>query len=163
MEKKIKKVIKYENLTPELIKEIHKKYPGGYEEHLIKVNGPSHTFFYAFMLDLPDVSYLIKVNVKIDNSYEDESDDFSNEESIGREDDNFANTDNDDEDKEKLKPKTIEENDDDEEEDDADDDIEEDDDEDDIEEEESSVKGKVKSKPKTKELKKKIIPKKAKK
>lgn len=158
MEKKIRKAVKYENLTPELMKEVMKKYPSGFEDHLIKVNGPSNTFFYAFMLDLPDASYLIKVDVKIDNSYEDESDDFDNEESIGREDDNFASNDSDSDDEDKVKPsKPID--DDDEEDDDEEDDDEEDDDDleeddaEDVDEKPSKGKGKTKAKPKAKPAK----------
>lgn len=175
MEKKVRKAIKYENLTPELLKEISKKYPNGFEEHLIKVNGPSNTFFYGFMLDLPEACYLIKVNVKIDNSYEDESEDFDNEGSIGREDDNFANSDNESDEDEKVKPnKPIDDNDDDDEDDDkldAEEDVEIDDEDDEIddeddeieEDEEESSKVKIKSKPDVNNSKKKNTPKKSKK
>lgn len=147
MEKKIRKAVKYENLTPELMKEVMKKYPSGFEDHLIKVNGPSNTFFYAFMLDLPDASYLIKVDVKIDNSYEDESDDFDND-GIGREDDNFASNDSDSDDDDKIKPSKPIDDDDDEDDDDEDED--DDDEELDDEDEEESPKGKNKAKPKQK-------------
>ena len=122
MEKKIRKVVKYENLTPELLKEISKKYPNGFNDHLIKVNGPSNTFFYAFMLEMPDASYLIKVNVKIDSGFDDDEDEEEDDNSgIGREDDNFAASEEDDD--EKVKPsKPIDDDDDDDDEDDDDED-----------------------------------------
>lgn len=64
---KINKVIGIQNLTPELIELLHKKYPDGYTNHVIKVTTPKNDFFYGVTLDTSDTSYLIKVPVKIDN------------------------------------------------------------------------------------------------
>ena len=70
---KINKVISFQNLTPELLDLLNKKYLDGYQNHVIKVNTPKNDFFYGVTLDTPDVSYLVKVPVKIDTK-PDESD-----------------------------------------------------------------------------------------
>lgn len=78
MEKKpaIKKrvVTSYKNLAPEILEEVKKKYPNGWNDYVIKVEKAPGDFFYAITLDLVDVSYLIKVDVKIDNRNKEEED-----------------------------------------------------------------------------------------
>lgn len=91
MDKK-KLVISYKNLTPELLALVKKKYPFGYQDHVIKVTKPNNEFFYAITLDTEDASYLIKVNVKIDTKPKDEDDEkgfFSDSDNIGTDDDTF--------------------------------------------------------------------------
>jgi len=63
---KINKVVSYQNLTPDLLEALQKKYPDGYQNHVMKVqtNGDNH--FFAVTLDVAEFSYLIKVPVKID-------------------------------------------------------------------------------------------------
>ncbi len=98
MEKK-RLVVSYKNCSTEVLDAIKKKYPLGYSDSVIKVQKPNNEFFYAITLDTVDASYLIKVDVKIDNLTEEEfekefGDDgsSSNEESpLGREDDNIEN------------------------------------------------------------------------
>lgn len=65
---KINKVISYQNLPADLIEMLNKKYPDGYQNHVIKVTTPKNDSFYAVTLDTPEISYLIKVPVKIDNN-----------------------------------------------------------------------------------------------
>lgn len=67
-------VISYSNLTPELIEAFKERYPLGYSDYMIRVDKPSGDFFYGVMLETEDVSYLVKVNVKIDNKSEEELD-----------------------------------------------------------------------------------------
>ena len=67
---KVNKVISYENLTPELQELMSKKYPNGYNDYVIKVSTPSKEFW-AVTLDSPDVSYLVKVPVKVDTNTDD--------------------------------------------------------------------------------------------
>jgi hypothetical protein len=88
---KVNKVISYQNLTPELLELLHKKYPDGYQNHVIKVTTPKNDFFYGVTLDTPDVSYLVKVPVKIDTaSPEDiEDKDFGDDDSLSP-DENFG-------------------------------------------------------------------------
>jgi hypothetical protein len=79
MEKK-KVIVHYNNLTPEVLEALREKYPDGHQHHIFKVTKPNNDFFYAVTLDTKDTSYLIKVDVKIDNVTENKLDDviFSN-------------------------------------------------------------------------------------
>lgn len=67
---KVNKVVSLQNLSSELLELLHKKYPDGYQNHVIKVSTPKNDFFYGVTLDTPDASYLIKVPVKIDTNPE---------------------------------------------------------------------------------------------
>ena len=100
MEKKNKLVVSYKNCTEEVIEAIKKKYPTWYNDFVIKVQKPNNDFFYAITIDTDDASYLVKVDVKIDNLTEEEfekefgadnSSSASDESTIGREDDNIEN------------------------------------------------------------------------
>jgi hypothetical protein len=90
---KVNKVVSYQNLTPDLLEALHKKYTDGYQNHVIKVTTPKNDFFYAVTLDTIDSSYLIKVPVKIDsNPDEIDEKDFDEEENITP-DENFGGDD----------------------------------------------------------------------
>lgn len=67
-------VVSYKNLTPELLEEVKKKYPLGYTDHMIRVDKGPGDFFYAIVLETDDISYLIKVEVKVDDQIEEEED-----------------------------------------------------------------------------------------
>ena len=91
MEKK-RLVVNYNNLSPELLELVKKKFPTGYLNHVIKVTKPNNDFFYAITLDTDEASYLIKVNVKIDTKAKDdeeEKDFFGETEDIGTNEDSF--------------------------------------------------------------------------
>jgi len=99
MEKK-RLVVSYKNCTEEVIEAIKKKFPNGYNDFVIKVQKPNNDFFYAITVDTADASYLVKVDVKIDNLTEEEfekefgednSASSSDESTLGREDDNIEN------------------------------------------------------------------------
>lgn len=67
-------VVSYKNLSPELQEEIKKQYPNGYTDSMLRVNKGPGDFFYAIMLETEEVSYLVKVDVKVDDQVEDEDD-----------------------------------------------------------------------------------------
>lgn len=67
-------VVSYKNLSPELQEEIKKQYPNGYTDSMLRVDKGPGNFFYAIMLETEEVSYLVKVDVKVDNQVEDEDD-----------------------------------------------------------------------------------------
>jgi len=93
---KLNKVINYQNLTSDLIEALHKKYPDGYQNHVIKVSTIKNEAFYAVTLDTKDISYLIKVPVKIDSNPEDfEEKEYEEEENITP-DENFSDSQEDD-------------------------------------------------------------------
>jgi hypothetical protein len=58
-------VVSYENLPPSVIEAIIRKYPDGYQYHVIKVQAGTNSF-HAITVDMEDVSYLVKVKVKVD-------------------------------------------------------------------------------------------------
>jgi hypothetical protein len=100
MEKK-RLVVNYKSCSNEVMEAIKKKYPTGYNDSVIKVQKPNNEFFYAITIDTADASYLVKVDVKIDNLTEEEFEKEFGEESaganssddtaLGREDDNIEN------------------------------------------------------------------------
>jgi hypothetical protein len=61
-------IVNMANLPEGVIEEIHKKYPNGYADYVIKVPKGNNDFFHAITVDTKDASYLVKVNVKIDSS-----------------------------------------------------------------------------------------------
>ena len=65
-------VISYKNCPTEVVQAIKEKYPLGYGDAIIKVEKPNGDFFHAITVDFEDVSYLVKVDVKIDNLTEEE-------------------------------------------------------------------------------------------
>jgi hypothetical protein len=67
-------VVSYKNLSPELQEEIKKQYPNGYTDSMLRVDKGPGNFFYAIMLETEEVSYLVKVDVKVDDQVEDEDD-----------------------------------------------------------------------------------------
>ncbi len=80
---KLNRVINYQNLTVDLIELLNKKYPDGYQNHVIKVTTPKKDSFYGVTLDTSDTSYLIKVPVKIDTNPEEfDEKEFEEEETI---------------------------------------------------------------------------------
>jgi len=72
MVQKKRLVINYKSCPDEVVQAIKEKYPLGYGDAVIKVQKPNGEFFHAITIDLEDVSYLVKVDVKIDNLTEEE-------------------------------------------------------------------------------------------
>jgi len=100
MVQKKRLVISYKNCTAEVLQAIKDKYPFGYGDAIIKVQKPNGEFFHAITLDFEDISYLVKVDVKIDNLTEEEfekqfgsgaGDDADNVDSESKEDENPDN------------------------------------------------------------------------
>ena len=65
-------VISYKNCPADVLQAIKEKYPFGYGDAIIKVQKPNGEFFHAITLDFEEISYLVKVDVKIDNLTEEE-------------------------------------------------------------------------------------------
>lgn len=98
METKKRLVVSYKNCTDEVLEAIRKKYPSGYNDFVMKVSKPNGEFFYAITVDTVDASYLVKVDVKIDNLTEEE---FEKEFGEGADNDDTATFDTDDDNSEK--------------------------------------------------------------
>ena len=72
MVQKKRLVVSSKNCPVEVIQAIREKYPLGYGDAVIKVQKPNGEFFHAITIDFEDISYLVKVDVKIDNLTEEE-------------------------------------------------------------------------------------------
>ena len=93
-EKKQKKrvAISYKNLSHELRDEVKKQYPNGYTDHMIRIDKGPGDFFYAIVLETEDTSYLIKVDVKVDDQVEEDDKDFFGDDET-KDDDEITYTD----------------------------------------------------------------------
>ncbi len=81
-------VVSYKNLSPELQEEIKKQYPNGYTDSMLRIDKGPGDFFYAIMLETDDVSYLVKVDVKVDDQLDEEEDkDYYNDDIKDADDD----------------------------------------------------------------------------
>lgn len=67
-------VVSYKNISPELQEEIKKQYPAGYTDRMLRIDKGPGDFFYAIMLETEEISYLVKVDVKVDEQVEEEDD-----------------------------------------------------------------------------------------
>ncbi len=80
-------VISYHNLPAELQEELKKKYPLGYTEAMMRIDKGPGDFFYAVVLETEDISYLVKVDVKVDGNLDEEDDkDYYDDDIKGAED-----------------------------------------------------------------------------
>lgn len=67
-------VTSFHNLTPEMQEAVKGKYPLGFTEAMMRVEKPNGDFFYAVPFDTEEIAYLVKIDVKIDDSAPDEDD-----------------------------------------------------------------------------------------
>ena len=64
-------VVSYENMSDELAAAFAEKYPKGYTDYfpdLMKYDKPDGTSFYAVTVEIPDAIYLVKIQVKTDDT-----------------------------------------------------------------------------------------------
>lgn len=81
---KKRSVVSFTNLPVELQEEVKKLYPYGYTEAMMRIDKPNGEFFYAVPFETEEVSYLVKINVKIDDHIEEEDDkDYYNDDLKG--------------------------------------------------------------------------------
>ncbi|MBO5235335.1 MAG: hypothetical protein J6B27_06470 [Alistipes sp.] len=80
-------VTSFNNLTPELQDAVKELYPAGFSDAMMRVDKPNGDFFYAVPFETEEVSYLVKIDVKIDEiSDEDDSNDYYDDEIKGADD-----------------------------------------------------------------------------
>ena len=71
------------NLTAEQQEEVKALYPRGFSEVMTRIDKPNGDFFYVVPYETAEVSYLVKIDVKIDDGAEDDnSDEFYDEDEI---------------------------------------------------------------------------------
>ncbi len=75
-------VVSAQNLPEELQAELKIKYPDGFNEHMIRIEKGFNDFFYAVTLETDEISYLVKLNVKIDAQVEDDDKDYYEDDEI---------------------------------------------------------------------------------
>ena len=69
-------VTSYNNLAAEQQEEVKALYPRGFAEVMTRIDKPNGDFFYVVPYETDEVSYLVKIDVKIDDSTDDVDDDF---------------------------------------------------------------------------------------
>lgn len=67
-------IVNYHSLSPDLQDELKRQYPLGFTDKMIRIEKGPGDFFYAVLLETPEVNYLVKVDVKIDDDVEEEED-----------------------------------------------------------------------------------------
>ena len=89
-------VVSLKNMTPELQEEVKAAYPLGFSDYMIRIEKPNGEFFFAVPFETEEISYLVKIDVKIDDmSGEEEDKDYYDDDLKGA--DELANDDSDDE------------------------------------------------------------------
>ena len=68
-------VVSFNNLPLELQEEVKQFYPAGYFDAMIRIDKPNGDFFYAVPFETEEISYLVKIDVKIDEVGDDGVDD----------------------------------------------------------------------------------------
>jgi len=63
---KINKVMKFEDLPKDALKALEKQYPDGWKAYIRKITKPNGEFFHCISVDTKKVSYMVKLDVKID-------------------------------------------------------------------------------------------------
>lgn len=76
-------VTSFNNLPAELQEEVKNLYPRGFSEVMQRVDKPNGDFFYVVPFETEEISYLVKIDVKIDDSADDAlEDDFYGEDEL---------------------------------------------------------------------------------
>lgn len=65
-------IISYQNLSEELVEIFKEKYPHGYSEYITKITKPNNDVIFVVPIETEDATYLVKVDVKIDNKLTEE-------------------------------------------------------------------------------------------
>ena len=89
-------VTSFNNLPLELQEAVKAAYPLGYTDYMMRIDKPNGDFFFAVPFETEEISYLVKIDVKIDDaSHEEEDRDYYDDDLKGA--DELANDDSDDE------------------------------------------------------------------
>ena len=89
-------VTSFNNLAPELQEAVKAAYPLGYTDYMMRIDKPNGDFFFAVPFETEEISYLVKIDVKIDDmSHEEEDKDYYDDDLKGA--DELAGDDSDDE------------------------------------------------------------------
>ena len=79
-------VASFNNLAPELQDKIKELYPLGFADAMMRVDKPNGDFFYVVPFETDEVSYMVKIDVKVDDVEDDDDDkDYYDDELNGAE------------------------------------------------------------------------------
>ena len=67
-------VTSFNNLAPELQEAVKAAYPLGYTDYMMRIDKPNGDFFFAVPFETEEISYLVKIDVKIDEAPTDDDD-----------------------------------------------------------------------------------------
>ena len=67
-------VTSFHNLPAELQEAVKEFYPLGFTDAMMRIDKPNGDFFYAVPYETEEVSYLVKIDVKIDDKVHEEED-----------------------------------------------------------------------------------------
>lgn len=98
---KPRSIVSLMSLAPELQEEVKKLYPYGYTDAMMRIDKPNGDFFYAVPFETESVSYLVKIDVKIDEHIEEEDRDYYDDDLKGA--DELADQNDEDEDIDNLR------------------------------------------------------------
>lgn len=62
------------NLAPELQDKLKELYPFGFADAMMRIDKPNGDFFYCVPFETDEVSYMVKIDVKIDDVDDDDDD-----------------------------------------------------------------------------------------
>ena len=68
-------VTSFNNLTAEQQEAVKELYPRGFAEVMTRIDKPNGDFFYVIPYETEEISYLVKIDVKIDDATDDGMDD----------------------------------------------------------------------------------------
>ena len=89
-------VTSFNNLPLELQEAVKAAYPLGYTDYMMRIDKPNGEFFFAVPFETEEISYLVKIDVKIDDlSGDDDDKDYYDDDLKAA--DELANDDSDDE------------------------------------------------------------------
>lgn len=71
---KKRSIVSFNTLPVELQEKIKVAYPAGFTDSMIRVDKPNGDFFYAVTFETEQISYLVKIDVKIDELTDEEDD-----------------------------------------------------------------------------------------
>ena len=82
-------VVSFNNLPAELQEAIKAAHPAGFADVMMRIPKPNGEFFFAVPFETEEVSYLVKIDVKIDDSNpeDDDKDIYGDDEDLGGADD----------------------------------------------------------------------------
>ena len=75
-------VTSFHNLTVEQQEEVKTLYPRGFAEVMTRIDKPNGDFFYVVPYETDEISYLVKIDVKVDDGADDDSDNYYDDDDI---------------------------------------------------------------------------------